>query len=229
MPRRSLAGYHTDKTWPNRANRGIGVETVGRLAFGTLDLGFFHRWRDRPDNALSHLVLQIEDVAEPTIKPFCPKMCPSGGIDKLSRDADSICRFANATFQHVAHPELASDLLHVDGAPLVGEARVAGDDEQRLEMRQRRDDVIDHSVREIFLLRIGAQVGEWQNSNGGFIGQRKDVINTPAGRHSWHGATVWDAPDPHRFGDILQGLRNPNPQTLHLPCHEFADERRPRC
>jgi hypothetical protein len=134
-------------------------------------------------------------------------MCPSGGIDKLSCDADSICRFANATFQHVAHPELASDLLHVDGAPLVREARVAGDDEQRLEMRQRRDDVIDHSVREIFLLRIGAQVGEWQNSNGGFIGQRKGVINTQAGRHSWHGATVWDAPDPHRFGDILQGLR----------------------
>src|SRR2546421_575691 len=27
------------------------------------------------------------------------------------------------------------------------------------------------------------------------------------GWHSWHGATVWDAPDPHRFGDILQGLR----------------------
>ena len=26
-------------------------------------------------------------------------------------------------------------------------------------------------------------------------------------RHGWRGATVWDAPDPHRFGDILQGLR----------------------
>src|SRR5207237_5707036 len=116
----------------------IGVETFGRLALGTLDLGFFHRWRDRPDNALSHLVLQIEDVAEPTIKPFCPKMCPSGGIDELSRDAHSVCRLANAPFQHVAHSKLAPDLLHVDGAPLVCEARVAGDDEQRLETRQRR-------------------------------------------------------------------------------------------
>ena len=47
-----------------------------------------------------------------------------------------------------------------------------------------------------------------QNSDGGFIGERKGgVINTQAGRHGWHGATVWDAPDPHRFGDILQGLR----------------------
>ena len=39
------------------------------------------------------------------------------------------------------------------------------------------------------------------------IGQRKGAINRQAVRHSWHGATVWDAPDPHRFGDILQGLR----------------------
>src|ERR1700681_2010586 len=102
---------------------GIGVETLGRLALGTLDLGFFHRWRDRPDNVLGHLVLQSEDVAEPTIKPFRPKMGPSGGIDELSRDAHSICRFANAPFQHVAHPKLAPHLLNVNGAPLVCEAR----------------------------------------------------------------------------------------------------------
>src|ERR1700738_3964608 len=120
----------------------MGVETLGRLAFGTLDLGFLHRWRDRPDNALGHLVLQIEDVTEPTIKPVCPKMRPSGGIDKLSRDAHSVCRFANASFQHVAHPKLTADLLYVYGAPLVCEARVAGDDEQRLETRQRRDEVL---------------------------------------------------------------------------------------
>jgi hypothetical protein len=67
-------------------------------------------------------------VAEPTIKPVCPKMCPSGGIDELSRDPHSVGRFANAPFQHVAHPKLAPDLLHVDGAPLVRETRVAGDD-----------------------------------------------------------------------------------------------------
>jgi len=76
--------------------RGIGIETLGRLALGTLDLGLFHRRRDRPDNALSHLVLQIEDVADPTINPVGPKMCPCGGIDELTRDAHSVCRFANA-------------------------------------------------------------------------------------------------------------------------------------
>jgi hypothetical protein len=37
-------------------------------------------------------------VAEPTIKPVCPKMCPGGGIDELSRDAHPVCRFANTPF-----------------------------------------------------------------------------------------------------------------------------------
>jgi hypothetical protein len=78
--------------------------------------------------------LKVENIAEPTIKPVCPKMRPSGGIDKLSRDAHSVCRFANASFQHVANPKLTANLLYVNGAPLVCEARVAGDNEQCLEM-----------------------------------------------------------------------------------------------
>jgi hypothetical protein len=41
----------------------IGVETLGRLPFGALDLGFFNRRCDRSDNALSDLLLKIEDVA----------------------------------------------------------------------------------------------------------------------------------------------------------------------
>jgi len=79
------------------------------------------------------LILQVEDVAEPAVKPVGPKVCTGGGIDELSRDTDPACRLANAAFQHVAHPKLTSDLLHFDRAPLVGEARVAGDDEQCLE------------------------------------------------------------------------------------------------
>src|SRR5260370_32892066 len=100
-------------------------------------------------------------------------MYPSGGIDELSRDAHPVWRFANAAFQHVAHTKLAPDHLHVDGAPLVCEARIAGDDEQRLEMRQRRDDVLDHSISEVVLFRITAHVGEWQYSDGGLIRKGK--------------------------------------------------------
>src|SRR6202165_3825942 len=54
-----------------------------------------------------------------------------------------------------------------------------------------------------------AHILERQYRDGRLIrkGKRFGVINTQAVLHRWHGATVWNAPDPHRFGDILQRLR----------------------
>src|SRR5262245_54693806 len=101
-------------------------------------------------------------------------MRAGSGVDQLPRYAHSARSFSYAAFKHVTYAKLATDLLHVNGVPLVCEARVAGDDEQRLEMGQCGDDVIGHAVGEIILLRIGAQVDEWQNSNGGFVGERED-------------------------------------------------------
>src|SRR5258708_18416711 len=50
---------------------------------------------------------------------------------------------------------------------------------------------------------------EWKHRGGRVIrkGKRFRVINGQGVRHSWHGAVVWNAPDPHRFGNILQRLR----------------------
>src|SRR6266853_877247 len=45
--------------------------------------------------------------------------------------------------------------------------------EPRIEMRQRRDDLLHHSISEVVLFRIAAHVGEWQNSNGGFVRKGK--------------------------------------------------------
>ena len=69
-------------------------------------------------------------------------------------------RLAHAAFQDVAHAELPPDLPHVHGAALVGEARIAGDDEQPADLRERGDDVLDHAVGEVVLLRIAAHVRE---------------------------------------------------------------------
>ena len=80
-------------------------------------------------------------------------------------------RLAHAAFQHVAHAQLAAHLLHVDRPALVGEARVARDDEQPADARQRRDDVLDHAVGEIVLLGVAAQVQERQDGDGGLVGK----------------------------------------------------------
>src|SRR2546423_149633 len=64
-----------------------------------------------------------------------------------------------------AHAELAPDPFHVDGLPLVDEARIAGDDKEPSDTGKRGDDLLDHAVREILLLRIAANVLERQHSN----------------------------------------------------------------
>ena len=45
-------------------------------------------------------------------------------------DAHPVPGFAHAAFEHVAHTQLSRYLLHIDGAALVGEGGVAGDDKE---------------------------------------------------------------------------------------------------
>jgi hypothetical protein len=79
-----------------------------------------------------------------------------GGIDQLPCDAHPVRRLAHAAFEHVTDAELLSHSLHVDGAPLVDEARITRDDEQPAHPRQRGDNVFDDAVGKVFLLGIAA-------------------------------------------------------------------------
>jgi hypothetical protein len=84
----------------------------------------------------------------------------SFGLDQLSAGADAIVHHANAAIEHIAHPQLVADLFHVDSWSLVGEARIAGNDEQPSDARQPGDDVLGDTVGEVFLTRIAAQIFE---------------------------------------------------------------------
>ena len=70
---------------------------------------------------------------------------------------------AHTTLQHIADTKVATDLADINSATLVDEAELrAITNSQR--MRQKcRDDVLDHAVGEILLLRIAAHVLEWQH------------------------------------------------------------------
>src|SRR5262249_36925287 len=103
----------------------IGVEALGGLALGAFDLG---RFLLRPDAAYhvgGHAVLQLEDVFEAAVETLRPQMRARGGVDELAGDAQTVRRFAHATLEHVAHPQLAADLLHIDRSALVGKAGIA--------------------------------------------------------------------------------------------------------
>ena len=119
-----------------------GVEAADVLARRPLSFDEQHFWLDGRDHALRDLVLEREHVREFAIEALCPEMVAGLRIDELRRSTDPVRRPAHASFEHVADAELASDLLHVERAPLVGECGVARDDEEPAIVRERRDDVL---------------------------------------------------------------------------------------
>ena len=93
-------------------------------------------------------------------------------VDQLAGDPHPIARPADAALEDVAHAELAADLLDVDGFALVGETRIARDDEEPADARECGDDLLDHAVGEVFLFRIAAHIREGQHRDRRLVGER---------------------------------------------------------
>ncbi len=70
------------------------------------------------------------------------------GVDQLRRDPDAILGDLHAALQHIAHPQLLCHLLHLHCFSLVGEGRVAGDDEELFEPGQGGDDILRHPIHD---------------------------------------------------------------------------------
>ena len=113
----------------------VCVEIFSWLASGPVDLCLLQLRPYCPDDARSHLILQVEDVLQCTIEAVCPQMHPAGAVDKLPADPYPAPCLANASFQDIAHPHLAPHLLNIHSPALVGKTRVAGDNEKPADPR----------------------------------------------------------------------------------------------
>jgi hypothetical protein len=143
----------------------VSVKAVGGLALGALDLGLLQLPRYCADYAFGDTILQIEDVLDAAVKMICPEMHASGSIDQLSRDAHALLVLAHAAFEHITNAKLPTHLFYIDCTVLVAKARIARDHKQPTDATQRRDDVLDDSVREIVLPRVIAHVLERQDGD----------------------------------------------------------------
>jgi hypothetical protein len=122
-------------------------------------------------------------------------MRAAGSLDELRRHPHPVPRLAHAAFEDVAHAELAPDVSDPDRPSVVGKARVASDDEQKPQFRERSDDLVGDTLGEEILLWISAHIDKWQYRNRGLVGQRQQrPIVEP------HPHTVYA----HRPGDIAQ-------------------------
>ena len=150
----------------------VGVETFGTLAPRALDLGPLQTRLDDADDC-SRVILSCRSNTSSSAPSYrsAQRCAPVSASINCAGDAQAVARLAHAPFQNIAHAEFAPDLPDIDGLALVGEARIAGDHEQPFDPRQAGDDVLDHAVGEIFLLRIAAHVLERQHRDRGLVGQ----------------------------------------------------------
>src|SRR5712675_1455343 len=77
-------------------------------------------------------------------------------VDQLTGDPHSLASPAHRAFEDVADTPFTADLLHVNRLSLVRKSRIAGDDKQPADAAQCGDDLLDHTVGEILLLRVAA-------------------------------------------------------------------------
>ena len=89
------------------------------------------------------MILQLEQVGYVLVETVGPQMRAAFGVDKLRVDAHSVLVALNRAFEHIADAEFLPDFLGVDVSALVGEGRVAGDDEL---LRMRESSVVRFSV-----------------------------------------------------------------------------------
>ena len=111
--------------------RGRGHVDKGRRRSGhwsavQLSDGFprLERWLDGTCDAARDVVLEFEDIIERTVETVGPDVGTARRVDKLAGDAHAVAGFANRTFEHVTHAQLALDLLHIYGPSFVCKARI---------------------------------------------------------------------------------------------------------
>src|SRR6266404_2305819 len=83
-----------------------------------------------------YVILQFQIVAARTIEAVRPDMATSFCIDQLRVDSNLIAGALHATFEREADTEFTPNLAGIDRLALVGERRVARDNEAALNSRE---------------------------------------------------------------------------------------------
>ena len=114
----------------------IGIELVRRLSLREKSLLGLEPHIHGYGDAFGNAILQREYVVKLAVELVCPQVDAGCRFDQLSCNAHAAACLAHAAFDHIAYAQFAADLLDVDRLALIGEARIAGYDEQRPEPRQ---------------------------------------------------------------------------------------------
>jgi hypothetical protein len=112
------------------------------------------------------LVLHLEQVGHGLVEALGPEMRAGLGIYELDVDAQPITGALNAALQYVAHVQITPDRLQIDVFSLVAEGSVASDHERTGDAREIGGQALCHTIDEIVLFRVAAEIRERQDNNG---------------------------------------------------------------
>ena len=132
---------------------------IGRLS-GVAGLDGRDLIAQRIRKAPNDLILHVEKIGKRLVEALRPKMTAALGVDKLHVDAHAISAALDTALKDVADIQLAPDRLHVERLALVRESRIAGDHNGAPETREIGGETFRHSVDEMLLFRVAADIGE---------------------------------------------------------------------
>ena len=131
--------------------------------------------RDCAGNLVCHFVLDRENVFERAVITIAPDVMPVGGVDQLRVDADPVPGLRTLP-SSTSDAKLAPHMPNVDRFALVGEGRIARDDEQPTQSGQRCDDILGNTIRKILLFGIAAHILEGEHCDRWLAGQCESVV-----------------------------------------------------
>src|SRR5438477_7142957 len=95
-------------------------------------------------------------------------------LDQLAANADARACLSQAALDHVAHAELAGNLLDIRRLALVAEACVARHDGEPAGLRQFGDQILGETVEKELRLGVAAEVLEGQHGDAWLFRRRRD-------------------------------------------------------
>ena len=93
---------------------GVGFDVFGRRLADSLFLLGQQLDLQLVDDCVRDIILDGEYVSEVPVVAVRPDVRARHGVDQLSSDAHPIVDLPHAAFDHVADPQLATDLDHAD-------------------------------------------------------------------------------------------------------------------
>ena len=86
-------------------------------------------------------------------------------VDQLSTDAHLVARPPDASFEDIAHAQLATDLFRADRFVPIGEGGIARDHETVPDSREVRRQILGDAVGKVLLVGVVTEVSERQYDN----------------------------------------------------------------